>query len=114
MKGFFAERVDTGKREFVWFCSSPAYGTEFDCDGVRYRRPLPAGHTPPRPVICRGKDADFSRGPVTMWSEPLEGRHAVRAPHYDKNGFAVFASNKEIREYRAASQDSKRPVEWTR
>ena len=113
MKGFHADRIDTGAREFVWCDYSPAYGSVFEIDGVRYRRPVPAGATG-KSVINRGDEIDFSRGPVTMYTEPLQGRGAVQAPHYDSNGFAVFASNQEIREYKARSRDSKRPVEWTK
>lgn len=109
--GFMAERVDTGAAEFVWAASSVPYGSDFTVDDVLYRRPVPAGYLG-RVVTCRGKDIDFSKGPVTMWTEPLQGRGAVHAKNYDETGFPVFTSNAELREYEARSKDSLRPVVW--
>lgn len=111
MKGMHVTRVRDGVHKFVWLDFDPAPGSVFSMNRVKYRRDPERGAADP---IQHGTDADFSRGPVTMWSEPLQGRGAVRAPHYDKNGFAVFSSNQQLRDYRAKSQDSKRPVEWTR
>jgi hypothetical protein len=111
--GFTATRVDTGEPEFVWCDGSPAYGSTFVLDGVAYRRPVPAGFTG-KVVTNRGTEIDFSRGPVTMWTEPIQGRGAVAAPQYDEKGYAVFTNNQELREYRARCADSLRPVEWTK
>lgn len=112
--GFIAERLDTGAKEFVWANGSPAYGSVFEEGGVRYRRPVPAGYVGRRAAMNRGDEADFSRGPITMFTEPLQGHGPVAAPHYDANGLAVFTSNREIKEYRAKCADSSRPVEWTK
>lgn len=111
MIGMFALNVATGVREFVWVRERPGPGELFMSDGRQYRAD---GSIEPVDPIQRGTDADFSRGPITMWSEPLQGHAPTQAPHYDKKGFAVFTSNREIREYEARSRDTASPVEWTR
>ena len=108
-----ATRIGDGAQVEVWTNRKRLqFGQVFKIKGVRYRRvPNLIG----KPTFSNGKDPGFHRkGPIVQWTEPLAGRGPVRAAHYDKEGYVVATSMKDLREYEAKSKDTGRPVEWTR
>lgn len=104
-----AMRLSDRKVVEVWAKHRPKIGQVFRVDGERYRR-LPNGAG-----VSWGDAPPFHRtGPITMYTEPFKGGGPVDAPHYNEQGFAVFKSMREIRDYEARCRETGRPVEWTR
>lgn len=111
MKLVDAVRLSDGEHCEVWIDRErfPLIGARFTEEGVKYRR-LPNGAQP-----THGSGLDFSKGPITMWTEPPLGRAPFRADHYTPDGMSpVFHNMRELRNYEARSKGTQFERVWTK